>query len=102
MKQKRLLAEQIQMLIRSTGHPELPEGEITFNIHIKGAEPWSWAQIRNNGAVLEPGINPHNELVAEQQECEHEWVSTHNPPYIIGGEFCPKCNAVRKSQQESS
>lgn len=25
------------------------------------AETWSWADIRNNGAVTTPSVNPHNE-----------------------------------------
>ena len=34
---------------------------IANNIHIKGAESWSWADIRNNGDVQNPSINPWNE-----------------------------------------
>jgi len=41
VKQKREIAEAIQQAIRATGHPELPEGEIQFAIHIDGAEAWS-------------------------------------------------------------
>ena len=37
------------------------KGEIKFAIHIEGAEEWSWAMIENNGAIANPGINPHNE-----------------------------------------
>ncbi|MCK9568798.1 hypothetical protein M0R72_07655 [Candidatus Pacearchaeota archaeon] len=59
--QKREIAEKIQTILRETVHPELPEGEIQFEIHIKGAESWSWAVIRNNGAVTNPGVNPWNE-----------------------------------------
>ena len=44
-----------------TGHPELPEGEINFNLHVAGAESLSWADIRNNAAVTNPTVNPHNE-----------------------------------------
>lgn len=44
-----------------TRHPELPKDEIQFQIHIDGAESWSWADIENNGAVDNPSVNPHNE-----------------------------------------
>ena len=61
VRQKRELAEAVQLILRRTKHPELPTGEIEFKLHVDGAESWSWADIRNNGAVQEPGINPHNE-----------------------------------------
>lgn len=59
--QKRSIADQIQKILRDTAHPELPKGEISFSIHVDGAESWSWADIRNNGAVTVPGVNPWNE-----------------------------------------
>ena len=61
MRQKREISEGIQNILRETNHPELPEGEIQFEIHIKGREQWSWADIRNNSACTNPEINPHNE-----------------------------------------
>jgi len=64
VKQKRDIAEAVQKVLRATGHPELPVGEIQFLLHVDGAESWSWADIRNNGAVTNPGINPHNEMQA--------------------------------------
>ena len=62
IQQKRDIANRIQNILRCTQHPELPEGEIQFLIHIDGAESWSWADIRNNGAVLNAGFNIHNEM----------------------------------------
>lgn len=59
--QKRAISARIQEILRSTDHPELPKGEITFTIRIEGAELWSWAVIQNNGAIADPSINPHNE-----------------------------------------
>jgi hypothetical protein len=64
VQQKRLIAEQVQRILRETNHPELPTGEIQFHLHVDGAESWSWADIRNNGAVKNPGVNPWNELQA--------------------------------------
>lgn len=61
IRQKREISEAIQKILRETNHPELPEGEIKFFLHVEGDESWSWADIRNNGDVLHPGINFHNE-----------------------------------------
>lgn len=60
--QKREISDTIQKILRATNHPELPEGEIQFLLHVDGAENWSWADIRNNGAVTQPSVNPWNEL----------------------------------------
>ena len=61
IKQKREISEAIQKILRKTNHPELPPDEIKFNIHVWGNGTWSWADIKNNGAVLIPDVNPHNE-----------------------------------------
>jgi hypothetical protein len=64
--QKRDISDAVQALLRATGHPELPAGEIQFTLHVDGAKEWSWADIRNNGAVGEPGVNPWNEAQAKR------------------------------------
>ena len=61
IRQKRSIADAIQRILRETGHPELPQGEIEFKLSVVGFEPWSFAHIRNNGAVIDPSVNPHNE-----------------------------------------
>lgn len=61
VRQKREIADKVQAILRETNHPELPQGEIRFSLHVKGAEDWSWADIQNNGAVGSPDVNPHNE-----------------------------------------
>lgn len=61
VRQKREIADKVQAILRATEHPELPASEIQFELRVTGAESWSWAAIRNNGAVDTPGINPHNE-----------------------------------------
>jgi len=61
VQQKRKIADAVQRILRDTNHPELPEGEIQFHLHVYGAESWSWADIRNNGTVPDPNINPWNE-----------------------------------------
>jgi len=61
VRQKIMIADAVQQVLRDTGHPELPEGEISFQLHVDGEEIWSWADIENNGAVKDPSINWHNE-----------------------------------------
>lgn len=61
VREKREISEKVQTVLRETNHPELPTGEIQFKLHVNGAEGWSWADIRNNGDVPDPGVNPHNE-----------------------------------------
>lgn len=61
--QKRHISEEVQKILRATGHPELPGSEIQFKLHVDGAEAWSWADITNNAATNVPSINPHNESV---------------------------------------
>lgn len=66
VQQKREIADKVQKILRETNHPELPEGEIRFLLHVAGAESWSWADIRNNGAVDKPSVNPWNEQQAKR------------------------------------
>jgi len=61
IKQKREISSAVQQILRDTNHPELSNDEIKFSLHVHGAQGWSWADIKNNGAVTEPGINPWNE-----------------------------------------
>lgn len=64
IQQKRDISDAVQKILRDTQHPELPtEGEITFNLKVIGAESWSWAEIKNNAAVTNPSVNPHNEAM---------------------------------------
>lgn len=63
VRQKRDISDKLQKMLRDTHHPELPDGEIQFNLHIVGSTPMSWADINNNGAVVEPSVNPHNEAM---------------------------------------
>lgn len=68
VQQKREIADKIQVILKETAHPELPKGgaEVSFLLHVDGAESWSWADIRNNGAVTTPSVNPFNEMVAAE------------------------------------
>lgn len=62
VRQKREISTAVQKILRDTNHDELPKGEISFLLHVDGAESWSWADIKNNGAVEQPDINPFNEM----------------------------------------
>ena len=64
IQQKRAISDAVQKILRETNHPELPLGEIEFSLKVFGAESWSWADIRNNGAVQQARINPWNEAQA--------------------------------------
>lgn len=66
--QKRSIAGAVQKILRDTQHPELPQGEIQFELHVDGAESWSWADIQNNGAVVNPDVNPWNEQQEQKQQ----------------------------------
>lgn len=55
-KEKRAISDAVQFALRSTNNPELPETEINFLLHVEGAEYWSWADILNNGAVVDNEI----------------------------------------------
>jgi len=61
VKQKRKISDKVQQILRETNHPELPIGEIKFLLHVEGSELESWADIKNNGSVTTPSVNPHNE-----------------------------------------
>ena len=67
-RQKREIADAVQKILRGTDHPELPLGEIHFKLHVDGAQHWSWADIYNNGDVVNPEKreNPWNEKQIEE------------------------------------
>ena len=55
-KLKKEIANKIQRILQETGHDELPEGKVTFILHVDGAEAWSWANICNDKDTLVPYI----------------------------------------------
>jgi hypothetical protein len=66
IRQKREIPDAVQKILRETSHPELPKDEIKFHLHVDGEEYWSWADIKNNGEVISPSVNPHNEKQDKQ------------------------------------
>lgn len=83
VQQKRDISDAVQKILRETNHAELPTtGEIEFHLRVEGAADWSYAAIRNNGAVGDPGVNPHNELIAGMPEDKaRELIATAQQPY---------------------
>lgn len=63
VRQKREISEAVQKILRDTMHPELPDTEIEFSLNVKGREVWSFAIIKNNGGIINPSVNPHNEAM---------------------------------------
>jgi len=61
VRQKRDIAAAVQKVLKETNHPELPIGEVEFTLNVKGAESWSWAEIKNNEQVENPSVNEWNE-----------------------------------------
>lgn len=66
--EKRLIADKIEELLLSLGHPEMPKERPSFALHVDGAEDWSWADIQPNWKFQskDPEINPWNE---KQSKC---------------------------------
>jgi len=63
--EKQKIASEIEKLLLSFNHPEMPKEKPDFTICITGKEEWSWAEIRPNWTFNEanpPGVNPWNEL----------------------------------------
>lgn len=67
VRQKREISDKVQAILRDTGHPDLPPGEIQFDLCVSESAVNSWANIYNNGAVTDPSINPHDE--AQDPQC---------------------------------
>jgi hypothetical protein len=72
IRQKREIAEAVQKILRDTNHPELPEGEIQFKLHVDGKETWSWADIVNNRSATPPAPNIATLFNELQDQRPHE------------------------------
>ena len=66
--EKQKIAAEIEKLLLSLDHPEMPKEKPRFHLHVKGKEGWSWADIRPNWEYEhgDPGINSWNEIAREQ------------------------------------
>ena len=73
--EKKHIAAEIEKLLLSINHPEMPKERPQFRLHVDGAESWSWADIAPNwtfGAQSQPGVNPWNEQ-------SHETIAVEAP-----------------------
>ena len=52
VQQKRDISDAVQKVLRDTNHVELPSGEISFLLHVNGAEGWSWADLKRNAVEV--------------------------------------------------
>ena len=77
--EKQQIAEKVQQILRDTDHPELGDGEISFTLFVEGAENWSWADIKNNGAFI----------VDTLSEDEKKWPSEPSTARIRHGHYVP-------------
>ena len=70
VKEKQWLASEIEKLLLSLNHPEMPKSEPSFKIHVDGAESWSWADIEPNWkyAKNQTSPNPWNEVARDVLE----------------------------------
>jgi len=69
--QKRFIASELEKVLLNLEHPEMPTEKPTFHLRVEGKERWSWAEIKPNHTftdLCKPGVNPHNEAVAEEME----------------------------------
>lgn len=64
LKEKQHIAAEIEKLLLSLNHPEMPKEKPQFHLHVDGAESWSWADILPNWtftAKNPPAANQFNE-----------------------------------------
>ncbi len=47
---KQHIAKELEKILLSLNHPEMPKEKPNFKLHIDGAEDWSWADIIPNHA----------------------------------------------------
>lgn len=48
LKEKQYIASQIEKIILSLEHPEMPKEKPVFTLRVEGKEDWSWAEIKPN------------------------------------------------------
>jgi hypothetical protein len=63
MQEKKFIAGEIEKLLLSLKHPEMPDSKPEFFLKVTGKEWWSWADIEPNHHFdkKEPDVNPWNE-----------------------------------------
>lgn len=82
LKEKQFIAAELEKLLLSLNHPEMPKEKPVFTLHVDGAESWSWADIKPNhsfGPQGNPiGVNPWNEVARDVFEAKKLLEGTTN------------------------
>ncbi len=67
--EKKQIATEVEKLLLSFEHPEMPKEKPKFTLHVDGKESWSWADIEPNWVFEDghktPQVNPFNESARE-------------------------------------
>ena len=64
VKEKQFIAQEIERVLLSLKHPEMPTEQPMFTLSVTGKESWSWAEIKPNWTFSidnPPAVNPFNE-----------------------------------------
>lgn len=66
--EKIVIAQEVERILLALNHPEMPKEKPIFQLHVKGKESWSWADIEPNWTFedREPSVNPWNEVAREK------------------------------------
>jgi len=51
--EKQKIAREVEKILLSFNHPEMPKEKPNFKLHVDGKEDWSWADIEPNHKILE-------------------------------------------------
>ena len=73
VKEKQWISGEVEKLLLSLKHPEMPVEKVEFTLNVKGKESWSWADISPNwlfGVDNPPAVNPWNEKAREVMKDE--------------------------------
>jgi hypothetical protein len=90
--QKRKIAAEIEKLLLSFNHPEMPKEKVNFSLHVSGKDVWSCADIDPNGSIgaVEVGTT-WDEYESELRESEHEVMGEFHPPEEAKATICRHC-----------
>lgn len=68
VKEKQFIAAELEKILLSLNHPEMPKEKPMFTLDVQGKEGWSFAHIVPNWTFTEnnpPQINPWNEVARD-------------------------------------
>jgi len=67
-KEKQHIASEVEKLLLSMNHPEMPKEKPRFTLYVNGKELWSWADIKPNWTFdidNPPESKPFNEIARD-------------------------------------